>query len=541
MNLKLVEQYYNSQEYFQRLKARAQIMNDVVNSDYHRARMILDVWSVNPIDFIETFLFLKLPNYNNQIKPFFLFDYQKRIIFKILEAEQDKRPHIILVDKPREMGLTWTIVAYFYWRWLFTPNWSGFILSRSENEVDKGETTPDGSIFGKFRWLLSNTPKCILPEGYQPKGKKGTSTDMQMRIFNPVMQSSLNGSTTNSNAGRSGRYSVTMVDEAFFIPNFLEVMRALESVSRVRILISSAKQGKQFEKFKKACEDNGDYINLTWKDHPWKDQEWFDDLQRRAEADPELLREAVVSYAVDKASQYYPEIDLAKLEEVIYDPGRPIYCSLDVGRGDLTVLIWWQYDGRNFKVLSCYSNKGSNTGGVGMAWFAPFLNPELKYDENLYKTQVQKDLLAKVRRWKKPSYWFGELDHFIKRMPTNQSTADVLLKFQIKLMYNRYAVKYEPRRQATAMILPLTIFNKNDDYVNELYDAMYNSRYAKVTAVASKDATQKPVHDLEIADYRSAFENFAINCPRLLRHQRTENRSDEVRDISSVLLKYLKI
>jgi hypothetical protein len=536
MNLKKAAQYYDSPEYKQKLIARMTQMKNCADDDFHRARMMLDVWAADPIEFIETFLFLKIPNYQNAIKPFFMFDYQKRIIFKLLEAENDTKEHIILIDKPREMGITWVITAYYLWRWLFTANWSGFILSRTESEVDDGSTSPDNSIFGKIRWLMSKCPEFLFPESFTPKGKKGTNTDMSLKILNPLLQSSINGSSTNQNAGRSRRYSISFIDECFFIENFLQVMRSLESVSRVKVLVSSSRQGRQYEKFKDMCEANGDYIHLDWQDHPWKDQEWFEQLQKRAEADPEVLREAVVSYSIDKKSQYYPQIDQAKVESIEYDPKRPVYISMDIGRGDLTVLVWWQYNGASFNVIECYSNKNKD-----IDWYAPFMNPEINYDPDAYRTEYQKKLLEKIKKWQKPKAWFGEQAHFSKTMPTNRSCADGLLKYGIRLLYNSYATTYEPRRRAVIQILPMTVFNKDSDSVMELYDALMNSRYSNVVAPTSVQSVLKPVHDPEISDFRCAFENGACNLPRVLRLQRNEPRTEEGRNLTNQLMRYMRI
>lgn len=536
MNLRLVDKYYNSTEYIEKLRSRAKQLEMAAGDDLARSRMILDVWAVNPIEFIETFLWLKLPNYQNALKPFFLFDYQKRIILKILEAEQDTQEHTILIDKPREMGITWLIAAYYYWRWLFTPEWSGFILSRTESEVDDGSTSPDNSIMGKLRWLMARTPKFMLPEGFQPKGKKGTSTDMVLKIMNPAMKTSINGSTTNASAGRSRRYSITEVDECFYIEHFDEVYRSLESVSRVKLYISSARKGRRFEKFKDMCEAKGDYINLTWRDHPWKDDEWFAELQRKAQYDPEIMREAIVDYTIDKASQYYPQINEATVAPLQYDETRPLYVSLDIGRADLTVLIWWQYDGNNFKAIECFSSKNHD-----IEWYAPFLNPQLTFIEAAYPVESHLRFLKRLRAWKKPSAWFGEHDHFKKSMASNRSCADVLAKHGIRLMYNSYAINYEPRRKATSAVLPMTIFNENSEYVNELYDAMVNSRYASTVAPTSLQTVLKPVHDDEIADYRSAFENMAVNLPRVLRLQRSETRDERSRTLTDSIMRYVKI
>lgn len=532
----MVTEYYDSPEYLAKAKQRVQQLRSCADDEFHRARMMLDVWAADPIEFIETFLFLKIPNFQNAVKPFFMFEYQKRIIRKLMEAEQDNKEHIILIDKPREMGITWVITAYYLWRWLFTPNWSGFILSRTETEVDDGSSSPDNSIFGKIRWLMARCPAFVFPEGFSAKGKKGTNTDMMLKIINPVMQSSINGSSTNQNAGRSRRYSISFIDECFYVEKFFEVMRSLESVSRVKVLVSSSRAGRGYDRFREGIEAAGDYIHLTWEDHPWKDKEWFENLEKRAIADPEIMREAVVSYSIDKRSQYYPQISEAKIEPLVYDIQRPIYISMDIGRGDLTVLIWWQYNGISFNVIECYSNSNKE-----IAWYAPFINPELQYDEEDYPTEYQKKLLKKVRGWKKPSAYFGEQDHFKKTMPTNRSCADTLIKLGIRLLYNSYATTYEPRRRAVIQILPMTSFNKDSESVMELYDALINSRYATVVAPTSDQSVMKPVHDPEIADFRSAFENGATNLPRVLRLQRGEKRTEEGRSLTNNLIRYLRI
>jgi hypothetical protein len=535
MRTALVDQFYNSSEYLEKLRKRAALLKEATSDELHRQRLILDLWSVDPINFIETFLFLKIPNYNNAIKPFFLFDYQKKIIQKLLESEQDVKEHKIVIDKPREMGISWTILAYYYWRWLFTPNWSGFILSRSEAEVDDGSTLPDSSLFGKLRWLIANTPKFMLPEGFAPKGKKGNSTDMALKIVNPALQSSITGSTTNSNAGRSRRYSISFIDEAFFIDHFLEVEQAMNSVSRVQVYVSSSKMGRTFDLFVKEQAERGDHIPLTWRDHPWNDDEWYAQKQKEAERNPEVMREVEVSYALSDASQYYPQTKEAKVQPVEYDVKKPLYMSLDIGRADLTVLVWWQYVDGMFRIVECYSNKNKD-----IEWYAPFMNPEVKdYNDALYPTDFQKKLLAKVRSWRKPTAYFGELDHFKKVMPTNRSSADLLNKLGIRLMYNQYAVEYEPRRIASAAILPITIFNSESNYVMELFDSLCSSRYAN--AVTSAQTAKKPVHDVEIADYRSAYENGAVNIPRMLRNQRAESRSEDTRNLTNNLIKYLRI
>ena len=149
MNLRLLEEYYNGAEYLSKLRAKVSVLKELEDDEYTRAAKILDIYAVDPIRFIEDFMLLKANKaQGSPPKPFFLFPYQKKIILKILELENGNQEAELLIDKPREMGITWLLCAYFEWRWLFTPNYSSFILSRSEVEVDDGTRTPDGSIFG---------------------------------------------------------------------------------------------------------------------------------------------------------------------------------------------------------------------------------------------------------------------------------------------------------------------------------------------------------------------------------------------------------
>lgn len=302
-----------------------------------------------------------------------MFDYQKEIIHKLLEFENSDNYVDALIDKPRGMGLTWLVAAYFNWRWLFTPHYSAFILSRTETEVDDGTPNPDSSIFGKLRWQLSMHPKWMLPDGFKSKQGKGTTTDSTLKLLNPAIGSSIIGSSTNANAGRSRRYSTTFVDECFYIDHFQEVYRSLTSVSRMKIFVSTTVESKAAKDFKDMCEKQGTYLPLTWKDHPFKDQQWYDELKMKSEQldDPDLMREAQIDYSVSPKTQYYPQTAQAECLPLEYNPLRPVFVSLDIGgRQDKTVFGYWQFDGIHFDLIEAYENNNKPTD-----WYAPFSSP----------------------------------------------------------------------------------------------------------------------------------------------------------------------
>lgn len=520
MRLALLDNYYNSNEYKVKLLQRVSVLQECEGENLKITQYALEQWSVNPIIFIEQFGWIINPKYHNEVKPFFLFDYQKRIIERIWQAEVDGKEIEILIDKPREMGLTWVLIWYQIWRWLFSKNWSGFNLSRSEAEVDDGTADPSSSLFGKFRWGLNKLPSWLTPEGFNPKGKKGTSTDSALRISNPQMQSTLVGSTTNSNAGRSRRYSFAFIDECFFIEHFMEVRRAMTSTANVRIYVSTSAVGKSFKDFRDLCEQQGNYISLKYEDNPFKDKEWYDQKVMEAQIDPEAMKEVEVSYQIPLASQYYPEINQARCAKVEYDRHRPLFGFLDYGRQDHTVLGFTQFDGRELKILECVAKNK-----VDFEWFYPFMDKSLIYDPLKYFGNYAK-MLERIRTWEKPLVYFGEPAHKQVHYPSNTSIQQELARHHIRLMINDNASSHEVRRKAASLLLPKTVFNSDSDGCMELYDAIAASRYAGSNKGTSKESIMKPAHDDEIGDYRSAFENLCCNITRILRTQRTEIHSD---------------
>lgn len=537
MNINRIKEFYDSEEYLTKLKTRAENMKALSIDPMNRATLIADLYSYNFEEFCENFLFLIIPEFGDAIKPFFLFDYQKEIIDKIRWAEDFGGDVEILIDKPRGMGITWLIVAYFYWKWLFTPNWTAFILSRTETEVDDGTASPGNSIFSKFRWTIAHTPKWLLPEGFKPKGEKGTATDSTLKIINPVLKSGLFGSSTNSNAGRSRRYSIILVDECFAIDRFTETHRSLTSVARIQIYVSTTKASREAKNFKDSVEKAGNYISLDWRDHPWKDEEWYQQQLLRAEFDPEVMKEIDKGYSVSEKLQYYPEVKYAIVLKIQYNPSLPVYCGLDFGKGDLTVIIWAQFDGNQINIIECYynSNKGKAT------WYAPFLNPETEIDMGMVYTPKALEFMNRVRRWQKPTGWFGELAHSIKSMADGTSIATSLAKCSVRLLWNNYAVEHEPRRTAVSLLLPKMVFNEDSPNVMKLYDAICNSRYK--TTISSKNNSMQPVHDDEIADFRAALENLCTNVGRIFKHQRKESSEGKMNDNNFIgkLIQSLKV
>jgi hypothetical protein len=85
------------------------------------------------------------------------------------------------------------------------------------------------------------------------------------------------------------------------------------------------------------------------------------------------------------------------------------------------------------------------------------------------------------------------------------------------------------------------VFNEDSPNVLKLYDAITNSRYKKTGS--SKEVAMQPVHDDEIADFRAALENLAVNIGRVFKHQRKESSEGKMNANGMVnkLIQYLKV
>lgn len=538
MRVQLIKEYYESEEYIAKLRFRVQNLKEMHENEFVRAERLLSIYSVDPIRFIEDFCFIKFTEFDARPKPFFLFEYQKKIVLELLQMENSDDYIDCLIDKPRGMGLTWLVSAFFVWRFLFKPHYSAFILSRTEDEVDDGTPNPDSSIFGKLRWQLSMFPQWMLPDGFRPKQGKGTTTDSSLRMLNPAIGSSIIGSSTNANAGRSRRYSTTFVDECFYIEHFQEVNRSLTSVSRMKIFVSTTVESKAAKDFKDMCEKQGTYLPLTWKDHPFKDQQWYDELKAKAEQldDPDLMREAQIDYSVSPKSQYYPQVVDAECVPLVYEKNRPLFISLDIGgRQDKTVFGYWQFDGLHFDLIEAYENNNKP-----IEWYAPFLTPNTMIDPQYEYNEYQKLLIGKLRTWNKAVAHFGELDHTVKRMPTNKSSADYLKPYGVNIIYNQYAIQHLPRHAAVSSLLPKMRFNSDSPAVMRVYDALANSKYVGTNKNTAENL--KPVHGTDgTADRRAMLENFAVNVGRLLKHQRADVNDPHVRSFAGAIIKKLRV
>ena len=196
--------------------------------------------------------------------PFILFPKQEEFIDWLVARWKGREDG--LVEKSRDMGLSWLSVAIAVWMWLF---WEGTVVgfgSRKEEYVDKlGDPK---SLFWKARQFIN-----YLPQEFHPAGWDDQKHAPHMRIINPENESAIIGEA-GDNIGRGNRTSIYFKDESAFYERPSAIDAALSQTSNCKIDISTPNgSGNPF--YQKAHGGKIRKFVFDWRDDPRKDDAWY--------------------------------------------------------------------------------------------------------------------------------------------------------------------------------------------------------------------------------------------------------------------------
>jgi len=453
------------------------------------------------------------PRYSEQPDiPMFLFPHQREVIYKIMDAELNK--HDFLIEKTRDMMVTWTVLWYMLWRWWSQEKWYARIGSRKEDEVDN--RSPQ-SLFGKLRYALYSLPKWVRPSNFRK-----SEHDLHMKLVNPNRDSYIDGESANPDFGRGGRFATIFMDELFSWKFARESWRACTDSTPCKIAVSTAKPTSFARNLRNAFEDNHMLMTLDWHQHPFKDEEWYQkEIKRRKNDVLSVEGELDISYTADPQLAYYPEALKCPIEDFDYNPKLPLYIGCDFGVQDKTALVYFQKDRTNFYCLD-----GMEKNQRALYWYYPFLKQGIDFTtQNEYTIMnrhtketfilrkqeyngAELEMIKRFNSWKPPVMWYGEVAHRQRMIKSNTSILNELAGIGITLRVNNLAVSHPIRRKNTKIMLKTTKFSNRFGAL-DVYDALVNSHFPKAHS-STIDPRDAPVHD-EWADLRSAVENFACN------------------------------
>lgn len=267
--------------------------------------------ALDPFHFIEQHIWIQDPQREEQPlmreMPLVLWDAQREVIERSEEAiKQPKGSPLsdLVIIKSREMGISWTMQAWLFWRFCYKPNSIGFCLSRTETEVDNFTTK---SLFGKFRFMYKHLPGFVRPK---------LTRNVKLHIERG--ETKLIGESTNKDALRGGRGGVVLLDEFAAIdpPKQELTYMATETVARARIFVSTPKgYGNRFAKL---VQKHSNVLRIPWNKDPRRTEEWA--AAKREQMGPRAF------------DQEFGAQLTALAEGLIWDVHRP---STRYGEGDM--------------------------------------------------------------------------------------------------------------------------------------------------------------------------------------------------------------
>jgi phage terminase large subunit len=196
--------------------------------------------------------------------PMDLFPRQKEFLEWLGDREANRENG--LVEKSRDMGLTWLCCLYAVHGWLFRPGFAVGFGSRKLLLVDNlGDMD---SIFEKIRFIIRNLPEWMLPKGWDE-----AEHDNKARIVNPDNGSSITGEG-GKNIGRGGRKALYFVDEAAYLEFPQMIDRALSHTTNCRIDVSTP-QGRGNPFAQKRFSGKTPVFTFHWRQDPRKDDAWY--------------------------------------------------------------------------------------------------------------------------------------------------------------------------------------------------------------------------------------------------------------------------
>lgn len=444
----------------------------------------------DPVYYIETFLKTFDPRKKKKDISFTLYDYQADLVRDM--ADRIRNGQDLFIEKSRDMGVSWTVLALLHWFWSFTEQFQCLIGSRKQDYVDNWQLD---SLFGKLDYLNQHSP--IKPKGFNPKEHR-----TYMKLVNPDANSVILGESANPNFARAGRYNVVLFDELAFWQFAQNSWEAAGDSSPCRIAITTPPAQPHFSK---ALRNSGvvDVKTLHWRLHPEKDEEWYEHEKARRSSE-EVAREIDINWEGSLEGIVYQEIDNAVVGNYPFLPSSSLYVSWDFGL-DGTAVQWWQRSTQSarWRLVESYYK----TDKV-IQYFLPLFNKPI--DSAHQYSLEDLDIIDSVKQLPKAIH-YGDPDVAKRSYQTGETTRQVLASNGIYVQSNTKANDLEARKTAVKLVLQQGI-EVNDTPGNRFWlECVKGARYpTRPDTSQSVTANVKPIHDWT-SHHRSSTEYMFVN------------------------------
>lgn len=425
---------------------------------------------------------------------FELYGFQEGFIEDVYEAIING--HDLFIEKSRDMGASWCVLAVIFWCWIFKPGFQALLGSRVEEYVDNGEVD---SLFGKLEYFCrSIKDKKILPKGFDINKHK-----RYMHLSNPDNGNAILGGAASKNFARAGRYSVVMFDEFGFWAHARQSWTAASQSARCRIAITTPPDEPSYAKVIRFS-GKIKVITLHWSLHPHKDQKWYEGEKARLLPD-ELLHEVDISWEYSAKSRPYPESDNLVFGDYPYDPTVPLYKSIDLGLDG--VAVGWYQPVRNsdwWTLVECFEKADEM-----IDWFYPIFGLPIESGRFNY-TDDELEFIEQVKFWRKDAIYFGDPSGKQRHIESKESAYQRLQRRGIYVQSNSKDNDWITRRDATKSLLPKLRVN-DTPRTRWWHECMKLAHYPKRSEESqSTTPVTLPVHDFT-SHHRTQTEFFSVN------------------------------
>lgn len=307
------------------------------------------------IFWINSFVYTYDPRKNPSIIPFVLYGFQEQFIKDLCWRIDNQKD--ILIDKSRDMGITWCVLLVITWYWQFAGSGYDFLVgSRKESYIDVMGNMD--TLMEKVRFIIKNEPRFLRPDGFDFKAHSN-----YMRIINPKSNATITGEATNNNFSRGGRRRAIFFDEFAFWECDKAAWRSSSDSSNCRIVVSTP-QGfnNQFAELRHS--GSIDTRTFHWKLHPEKDEKWYHNECARRNFDKiAIAQELDISYEQSDEGILFgwDELKKAVHNKPSMSSERIVVAADYAGEGDDEAVV---YVSNNGNIVERRFLKGAGNSGL---------------------------------------------------------------------------------------------------------------------------------------------------------------------------------
>ncbi len=235
-------------------------------------------------------------------KPFILRPYQKRVLKEIIENPGKN----ILIEKSRQMGISWLLAAWFAILFLCGSNEQLLVLGKTEDLIDNA-VVDTNTLMGKMKFLIltANEPAIKMLITKRIRIQRRMQNLIELNYFfmkNSLLGNIITGKASSAKGARGGTYTVVMWDEADFTENSHQIFASISINSQRIIMLSTLNlwnRGSMFNDLRRKLKSTADteeirnfksawhLITIMWSEY--FDQEWYEKQKALLNNDPMLI------------------------------------------------------------------------------------------------------------------------------------------------------------------------------------------------------------------------------------------------------------